>query len=62
MDIQQLANQLLQAETTKQPIAPLTETYPSITPADAYAIQLAQIEQKKATRCDSERIKNWVNE
>ena len=49
MDIQYLANQLLQAEVTKQPIAPLTETNPNITPADAYAIQLAQIEQKKAS-------------
>lgn len=48
MDIQQLAAQLLQAEQTKQPIAPLTETNAGITPADAYAIQLAQIEQKKA--------------
>jgi len=48
MDIQYLSNQLIQAEVTKQPIAPLTETNPNITPADAYAIQLAQIEQKKA--------------
>ena len=47
MDIQKLASQLLNAETTKQAIAPLTETYPSIQPADAYAIQLHQIEQKK---------------
>lgn len=47
MDIQKLANQLLEAEAAKHPIAPLTETEPSIQPADAYAIQLHQIEQKK---------------
>lgn len=47
MDIQKLAGQLLEAEATKQAIAPLTETNPSIQPADAYAIQLHQIEQKK---------------
>lgn len=48
MDIQQAAQQLLQAEQTKQAIAPLTETYPAITVDDAYRIQLAQIEAKKA--------------
>ena len=47
MDIQKLASLLLEAEATKQAIAPLTENYPSIQPADAYAIQLHQIEQKK---------------
>lgn len=47
MDIQKLAGQLLEAEATKQAIAPLTETNPSIQPADAYTIQLHQIEQKK---------------
>lgn len=47
MEIQKLASQLLQAEATKQAIAPLTEAEPSIQPADAYAIQLHQIEQKK---------------
>ena len=41
-----MAEALLEAECTKQPIAPLTETYETITPADAYAVQLAQIRQK----------------
>lgn len=48
MDIQQAAQQLAQAEHTKQPIAPLTETHPNITVDEAYRIQLAQIEAKKA--------------
>lgn len=48
MDIQQAAKQLLQAEQTKKPIAPFTETEPTITVDDAYRIQLAQIEAKKA--------------
>ena len=46
MDIQLLAEQLLAAERTKQPIAPITETDEYISAADAYAIQLAQIQQK----------------
>jgi 2-keto-4-pentenoate hydratase len=46
--VEQLAQKLLEAERKKQPITPLTETNPDITPADAYAIQLAQIDVKKA--------------
>lgn len=46
MDILKAAKELLEAERSKRPIAPLTETYPEITSADAYAIQLEQIRQK----------------
>ncbi|MCM3691968.1 2-keto-4-pentenoate hydratase [Neobacillus niacini] len=46
MDIQLIAEELLEAERTKLPIAPLTETYENITVASAYATQLAQIHQK----------------
>ncbi|SDG74011.1 2-keto-4-pentenoate hydratase [Planococcus glaciei] len=46
MNIQQIAKQLLEAERTKAPIAPLTHTYKEITPQQAYQIQLAQIEEK----------------
>lgn len=46
MDIQLTAEQLLEAERMKQPIAPLTDTYENISIADAYAVQLAQIHQK----------------
>lgn len=48
MDIQQAAQQLAQAEQTKQPIAPFTDTVPTITVDDAYRIQLAQVEAKQA--------------
>lgn len=48
MNIQEAAQRLAQAERTKQPIAPLTETNPNMTVDDAYRIQLAQIEEKKA--------------
>ena len=48
MDIQRAAQQLIQAEQTKQPIAPLTKTMPIITADDAYRIQLAQIAVKQA--------------
>ena len=57
MDIQQAAQQLLQAEQTKQPIAPFTETNPTITVDDAYRIQLAQIEAKKAQGATVEGLK-----
>ncbi|SDG76123.1 2-keto-4-pentenoate hydratase [Planococcus glaciei] len=46
MELQKIAQQLRDAENTKQPIAPLTETAAGITPDDAYRIQLLQIEQK----------------
>ena len=46
MEIQAIAQKLLNAELSKQPIAPLTESEPNITADDAYRIQLHQIEQK----------------
>lgn len=46
MDIKKAAAQLLEAEQTKVPIAPLTELYPEINEDDAYAIQLEVIQQK----------------
>lgn len=46
MNIQLLAEALLEAERTKQAIAPLTETNEGIAAADAYAVQLEQIRQK----------------
>jgi len=46
MEIQTIAEKLLNAELSKQPIAPLTEIEPSMTADDAYRIQLRQIEQK----------------
>ncbi|MGX9133288.1 2-keto-4-pentenoate hydratase [Rummeliibacillus sp. JY-2-4R] len=46
MSIQKMAEALLEAEQSKKPIAPLTETNESMTAADAYAVQLAQIRQK----------------
>lgn len=44
--IQEAASRLLQAEETKVPINPLTETYPDITVDEAYYIQLEQIRRK----------------
>lgn len=46
MNIQTMANALAEAEHTKQPIAPLTETYGNITVADAYSVQLSQIRKR----------------
>ena len=44
--IDQLANELLEAERTRKPIAPLTERYPDMDVRDAYAVQLAIIAHK----------------
>ena len=44
----QAAQALLAAYASRQPIAPLTETYPDIVFADAYEIQKLQIEQRLA--------------
>jgi 2-keto-4-pentenoate hydratase len=44
---QEIARQIIKAEETQAPIAPLTETYPEITVDDAYAIQIEVIEEKK---------------
>lgn len=46
MVIEKFTQRLLDAEQTKQPIEPITEIYPAITQAEAYAIQLAQIDKK----------------
>lgn len=46
--ILQLAEELLKAEDTATPIAPLTDRYSNITVDDAYAIQKAVIEMKVA--------------
>jgi len=46
MDLQTIAQKLRDAEISKQPIAPLTETEKNITADDAYRIQLHQIQQK----------------
>ncbi|WP_016838139.1 2-keto-4-pentenoate hydratase [Ureibacillus thermosphaericus] len=46
MNIKFIAEALIKAERTKQPIPPLTNTFDNITAADAYAIQLAFIQQK----------------
>ncbi|PRR69058.1 2-keto-4-pentenoate hydratase [Neomoorella humiferrea] len=48
MDYQAVAAELLTAEVSCKPIEPLTETYPDLTVEDAYRIQLAGIEMKKA--------------
>lgn len=45
--IQETAVLLDQAERTRVPIAPLSETYPSLTPGQAYAIQSAWLELKR---------------
>lgn len=42
------AKELLAAYSTRQPIAPLTETYPDIVFGDAYEIQKLQIEERLA--------------
>ncbi len=46
--IEQLANELLDAERTRIAIGPLTERYPAMDVRDAYAIQLAIIAKKTA--------------
>lgn len=44
--VEQLAAELLEAERTRVPVAPLTERYPDLSEADAYAVQLAIIGHK----------------
>ncbi|GAW91027.1 2-keto-4-pentenoate hydratase [Calderihabitans maritimus] len=46
MDVQELALKLLEAEKNRQPIEPLTVTYPELTVETAYRIQLAGVEKK----------------
>lgn len=48
MDYQAIAVELLAAEANCQSIEPLTATYPALRVEDAYRIQLAGIEMKKA--------------
>lgn len=57
MNIQTMAKALAEAEHTKQPIAPLTETYGNITVADAYSVQLSQIRQKVDAGANIEGLK-----
>src|SRR5436190_21061770 len=44
--IDAVADQLAGAEATRQPIAPLTVTYPDIAIDDAYAIQAHNVERR----------------
>jgi 2-keto-4-pentenoate hydratase len=44
--VHDIARQLVAAEHQRMPLPPLTETYPGLTISDAYAVQLAAIEQK----------------
>lgn len=46
MDIKKLANDLLEAEKSKQTLVPFRITYPHMTVAEAYAIQLETTKQK----------------
>jgi 2-keto-4-pentenoate hydratase len=43
-----IADRLLAAERDRAPIAPLTQAYPDLTPADAYAIQLRNVASRQA--------------
>ena len=53
-DLQEAANALADAEARRVPIAPLTESYPDLDLADAYAIQLRNVARR--TRGD-ERLR-----
>lgn len=46
-NIQSLAHELLTAETTRKPIKPITERYPTLTSEDSYAIQLEIVKAKQ---------------
>jgi len=43
-----LAKELRQAQLSRQPIEPISDSYPELSVDDAYAIQLAQIDQRVA--------------
>ncbi|MGG2067220.1 2-keto-4-pentenoate hydratase [Bacillus sp. S14(2024)] len=45
--IEELANELIEAERSKHPIAPLTQRYSELNTTDAYEIQLAVMEKKR---------------
>jgi 2-keto-4-pentenoate hydratase len=44
----QLADRLWQAEVDRKPIEPITDSHPSLTVADAYAIQTVNVERRVA--------------
>lgn len=44
--IEEAAQRLYAAERTRQPIAPLVETYPGLSPDDAYRVQMGTINRK----------------
>ncbi len=46
--VEEMVQRLLEAEARRRPLPPLTETYPNLTPQDAYAVQLAWVEARKA--------------
>jgi 2-keto-4-pentenoate hydratase len=46
--VQDIARQLIQADQQRSPLPPLTATYPELTARDAYAVQLAWVEARKA--------------
>jgi 2-keto-4-pentenoate hydratase len=46
--VQEIARQLVAAERQRTPLPPLTETYPELAISEAYAVQLAAIDQKVA--------------
>lgn len=46
--VRRVAEELYQAEKQLRTVPPLTDRYPGIEPADAYRIQLAVVEMKKA--------------
>lgn len=43
-----LANELIEAERSKQPVVPLTQRYPELTVTDAYRIQLDVMGKKRS--------------
>ncbi|HEV2579514.1 MAG TPA: fumarylacetoacetate hydrolase family protein [Ktedonobacteraceae bacterium] len=54
--VEKVAAELHRAEHQQSPIAPLSETYPSITPEQSYAIQRAWLEIKRREKGDAFRL------
>ena len=54
--LHRLAERLLRAENARSPIPPLTDTYPDLTVADAYAVQRALIAHKLK---EGARVVGW---
>jgi 2-keto-4-pentenoate hydratase len=48
-DVKEIAAQLIEAEKTKKPIAPLTIQFPAISLHEAYHVQLAYVDEKLQT-------------